>query len=72
MSCSTPCPPSHCFRIECLGIVLPLIAGVKVICHPTPLQPREIVSRITARTYATILLSTDTFVTQYARAGGKG
>jgi len=43
---------------------------VKVVCHPTPLQPREIVRRIRENN-ATILLSTDTFITQYARAGEK-
>jgi acyl-[acyl-carrier-protein]-phospholipid O-acyltransferase/long-chain-fatty-acid--[acyl-carrier-protein] ligase len=52
-------------------MLLPLIAGVKVVCHPTPLQPREIVRRI-REAGATILLSTDTFITQYARAGEPG
>jgi acyl-[acyl-carrier-protein]-phospholipid O-acyltransferase/long-chain-fatty-acid--[acyl-carrier-protein] ligase len=62
-----PLPAFHCFGLN-VGLVLPLIAGVKVVCHPTPLQPREIVRRI--REYgATILLSTDTFITQYARSG---
>jgi acyl-[acyl-carrier-protein]-phospholipid O-acyltransferase/long-chain-fatty-acid--[acyl-carrier-protein] ligase len=62
-----PLPAFHCFGLN-VGLVLPLLAGVKVVCHPTPLQPREIVRRI--REYgATILLSTDTFITQYARAG---
>jgi acyl-[acyl-carrier-protein]-phospholipid O-acyltransferase/long-chain-fatty-acid--[acyl-carrier-protein] ligase len=64
-----PLPAFHCFGLN-VGIVLPLIAGVKVVCHPTPLQPREIVSRI-RQTGATILLSTDTFISQYARAGEK-
>ncbi|MBN9555830.1 MAG: AMP-binding protein, partial [Alphaproteobacteria bacterium] len=50
---------------------LPLAAGVKVICHPTPLQPHEIVRRI-REMGATILLSTDTFITQYARVGESG
>ena len=50
------------------ALLLPLMAGVKVVCHPTPLQPREIVRRIREHG-ATILLSTDTFITQYARAG---
>ena len=64
-----PLPAFHCFGLN-VGILLPLIAGVKVICHPTPLQPREIVHRI-RENKATILLSTDTFITQYARAGEK-
>ena len=65
-----PLPVFHCFGLT-VGVLLPLIAGVKVICHPTPLQPREIVRRI-RDAHATILLSTDTFITQYARAGEPG
>ena len=64
-----PLPAFHCFGLN-VGLLLPLIAGVKVVCHPTPLQPREIVHRI-RENRATILLSTDTFITQYARAGEK-
>ncbi len=64
-----PLPAFHCFGLN-VGILLPLIAGVKVVCHPTPLQPREIVHRI-RQTGATILLSTDTFINQYARVGEK-
>ena len=60
-----PLPVFHCFGLT-VGTLLPLIGGVKVVSHPTPLQPREIVRRI--RHYgATILLSTDTFINQYAR-----
>ena len=62
-----PLPVFHCFGLT-VGTILPLIAGVKVVCHPTPLQPREIVRRIREHG-ATILLSTDTFINQYARAG---
>jgi len=64
-----PLPVFHCFGLS-VGTILPLVAGLKVICHPTPLQPREIVARI--RTHgATILLSTDTFIAQYGRAAGE-
>jgi acyl-[acyl-carrier-protein]-phospholipid O-acyltransferase/long-chain-fatty-acid--[acyl-carrier-protein] ligase len=65
-----PLPVFHCFGLV-VGILLPLIAGVKVVCHPTPLQPKEIVRRI-RRHGATILLSTDTFISQYARCGEAG
>ena len=65
-----PLPVFHCFGLT-VGMLLPLIAGVKVVCHPSPLQPREIVRRI-REMGATILLSTDTFITQYARAGESG
>src|ERR1700744_2770025 len=65
-----PLPVFHCFGLT-VGTLLPLIAGVKVVCHPTPLQPREIVRRI-RENRATILLSTDTFISQYGRAGEPG
>ena len=65
-----PLPTFHCFGLV-VGIFLPLLAGVKIVCHPTPLQPREIVRRI--RSYsASILLATDTFISQYARCGEDG
>ncbi|HWC62604.1 MAG TPA: AMP-binding protein, partial [Rhizomicrobium sp.] len=64
-----PLPAFHCFGLN-VGIILPLIAGVKAVCHPTPLQPKEIVRRI-AESKATILIATDTFITQYARAAEK-
>jgi acyl-[acyl-carrier-protein]-phospholipid O-acyltransferase/long-chain-fatty-acid--[acyl-carrier-protein] ligase len=60
-------PVFHCFGLT-VGTLVPLIAGVKVVCHPTPLQPREIARRIHGHG-ATILISTDTFINQYARAG---
>jgi acyl-[acyl-carrier-protein]-phospholipid O-acyltransferase/long-chain-fatty-acid--[acyl-carrier-protein] ligase len=63
-------PVFHCFGLT-VGTLLPLIAGVKVVCHPTPLQPKEIVRRI--RSFgATIIITTDTFINQYARAGEPG
>jgi len=65
-----PLPTFHCFGLT-VGSLMPLLLGIKVICHPTPLQPREIVRRI-RETKATILLSTDTFISQYARAGEPG
>jgi len=65
-----PLPVFHCFGLT-IGTILPLMAGVKQVCHPTPLQPKEIVRRIRSHG-ATILLSTDTFMHQYARAGDVG
>ncbi|MBV9043987.1 MAG: AMP-binding protein [Alphaproteobacteria bacterium] len=65
-----PLPTFHCFGLT-VGSLMPLILGIKVVTHPTPLQPREIVKRI-RETGATILLSTDTFISQYARAGDQG
>ena len=65
-----PLPIFHCFGLT-VGVVMPLLLGIKVVLHPTPLQPREIVRRI-KDSGATILLSTDTFISQYARAGDQG
>ena len=65
-----PLPTFHCFGLT-VGVVMPLLLGIKVVLHPTPLQPREIVRRI-KESGATILLSTDTFISQYARAGDQG
>ncbi|HEX2760760.1 MAG TPA: AMP-binding protein, partial [Rhizomicrobium sp.] len=65
-----PLPVFHCFGLS-VGTILPLVAGVKMVCHPTPLQPREIVHRI-RKHGITILLATDTFIAQYARAGEEG
>jgi acyl-[acyl-carrier-protein]-phospholipid O-acyltransferase/long-chain-fatty-acid--[acyl-carrier-protein] ligase len=65
-----PLPVFHCFGLS-VGTILPLLAGVKVVSHPTPLQPKEIVKRIKAHG-VTILLATDTFIAQYARAGEDG
>jgi len=65
-----PLPTFHCFGLT-VGSLMPLLLGIKVVCHPTPLQPKEIVRRI-RDSRATILLSTDTFISQYARAGEQG
>lgn len=63
-------PMFHCFGLN-TGVILPLMLGFKTVLHPTPLQPKEISRRI-RETGATILLSTDTFLSQYVRAGEDG
>ena len=65
-----PLPTFHCFGLTA-GAIMPLLLGLKAIYHPTPLQPHEIVRRVKAHG-ATMLLSTDTFMSQYARAGDQG
>ncbi len=65
-----PLPAFHCFGLT-VGSLMPLLLGIKVVCHPTPLQPREIVRRIDKHG-ATILVSTDTFIMQYARVAEPG
>ncbi|HEX4160755.1 MAG TPA: AMP-binding protein [Rhizomicrobium sp.] len=65
-----PLPTFHCFGLT-VGALMPLLLGIRSVLHPTPLQPREIARRI-RESGATILLSTDTFISQYARAGDHG
>jgi len=65
-----PLPTFHCFGLT-VGAILPLIAGVRAVFHPSPLQPREIANRL-EETESTILLATDTFIGQYARVAKEG
>ncbi len=65
-----PLPTFHCFGLT-VGAILPLMLGVKAVCHPTPLQAQTIAKRI-RQTKSTILLATDTFISQYARASDEG
>lgn len=65
-----PLPTFHCFGLT-VGALMPLLLGIPSVLHPTPLQPREIARRI-RESRATILLATDTFISQYARAGEPG
>ena len=60
-----PLPTFHSFGLT-VGALMPLYLGVNAVLHPTPRQPHEIVRRIKEHR-ATILLATDTFVSQYAR-----
>lgn len=64
-----PLPTFHCFGL--LGVLVPLLQGMKSVLHPTPLRPHEIVQRV-KETCASILLSTDTFMSQYARVAETG
>jgi len=63
-----PLPTFHSFGLT-VGALMPIYLGIKAVLHPTPRQPHEIVRRIREHR-ATILLATDTFVSQYARAAG--
>jgi acyl-[acyl-carrier-protein]-phospholipid O-acyltransferase / long-chain-fatty-acid--[acyl-carrier-protein] ligase len=65
-----PLPMFHCFGLNA-GVLLPIMLGFKTVLHPTPLQPKEIARRI-READATILITTDTFISQYARAGNEG
>jgi acyl-[acyl-carrier-protein]-phospholipid O-acyltransferase/long-chain-fatty-acid--[acyl-carrier-protein] ligase len=61
-----PLPTFHSFGLT-VGALMPVYLGVKGVLHPTPRQPREVVRRIREHR-ATIVLATDTFVSQYVRA----
>jgi acyl-[acyl-carrier-protein]-phospholipid O-acyltransferase/long-chain-fatty-acid--[acyl-carrier-protein] ligase len=65
-----PLPTFHCFGLT-VGALMPLFLGLKSVQHPSPLQARTIAKRV-HDTGATILLATDTFISQYARAGDQG
>ena len=65
-----PLPTFHCFGLT-VGAIMPMLIGIQSVLHPSPLQPREIAKRIRS-SGSTILLATDTFLSQYARAGDQG
>lgn len=62
-------PTFHCYGL--VGALLGLFTGTKMVLHPTPLRPHEIVKRV-KETCATIFFSTDTFMSQYARVAEPG
>ncbi len=66
-----PLPAFHCFGLDGRRL-MPLMLGLKSVQHPTPLQARTNCQARATTTGATILLSTDTFLSQYARAGDEG
>jgi acyl-[acyl-carrier-protein]-phospholipid O-acyltransferase/long-chain-fatty-acid--[acyl-carrier-protein] ligase len=65
-----PLPTFHSFGLT-VGALMPPYLGIKAVLHPTPRQPREIVRRVKAHK-ATILLATDTFISQYVRTSEPG
>jgi acyl-[acyl-carrier-protein]-phospholipid O-acyltransferase/long-chain-fatty-acid--[acyl-carrier-protein] ligase len=65
-----PLPTFHCFGLTG-GVLLPLLTGMKAFQYPSPLHVKQIPPLI-RDTKAAILLATDTFVNQYARAAEPG
>jgi acyl-[acyl-carrier-protein]-phospholipid O-acyltransferase/long-chain-fatty-acid--[acyl-carrier-protein] ligase len=65
-----PLPTFHCFGLT-VGALMPLLVGIKTVSHPSPLHVKEITKRVRL-TKSTILLATDTFISQYARASDEG
>lgn len=61
-----PLPTFHCYGLTA-GLLWPMMTGRPIVLHPSPLQTKVIPKRI-KETQATILLATDTFLQQYARA----
>ncbi len=65
-----PLPIFHCFGLTA-GVLLPLFAGMKAFEYPSPLHVKQIPPLI-KDSNASILLATDTFISQYARAAATG
>ena len=61
-----PLPAFHSFGLTG-GILLPLIQGLRSFQYPSPLH-YKIIPGLVKETGASVLLSTDTFVNQYARS----
>ena len=64
-----PLPTFHCYGLTA-GALWPILNGYPVVFHPSPLQTKIIPQRI-FETGATLMLATDTFLTQYMRAGSE-
>lgn len=61
-----PLPVFHCFGLTA-GVLLPVLLGKKCVLYPSPLH-YKIIPALARETRPTILLATDTFLRQYARA----
>ncbi len=61
-----PLPAFHSFGLNA-GIILPLVMGLRAFHYPSPLH-YKIIPGLVRETGATVLLSTDTFINQYARS----
>ncbi|MBO9709422.1 MAG: AMP-binding protein [Caulobacter sp.] len=61
-----PLPVFHCFGLTG-GVILPILRGMKAFQYPSPLHTKQI-PPLVKDTGASVLLATDTFVNQYARA----
>ena len=65
-----PLPMFHSFGLTA-ATLMPILNGMKTVLYPSPLHYKQVVREI-ARTKATFLLATDTFLTGYARAAEPG
>jgi acyl-[acyl-carrier-protein]-phospholipid O-acyltransferase/long-chain-fatty-acid--[acyl-carrier-protein] ligase len=65
-----PLPIFHVFGLTG-GVLLPLLTGMKAFEYPSPLHTKQI-PPLVKDSNASVLLATDTFVNQYARAAQPG
>ncbi|MBA3811567.1 MAG: AMP-binding protein [Caulobacteraceae bacterium] len=65
-----PLPIFHCFGLTG-GVLLPLMTGMKAFEYPSPLHVK-LIPPLIKDAGASLLLATDTFVNQYARAADAG
>jgi acyl-[acyl-carrier-protein]-phospholipid O-acyltransferase / long-chain-fatty-acid--[acyl-carrier-protein] ligase len=65
-----PLPMFHSFGLTAATLA-PLLNGVKVVLHPSPLQYRQVAKQV-ERSKATVMVATDTFLAGYIRAAEPG
>ncbi|MEM8552219.1 MAG: AMP-binding protein [Pseudomonadota bacterium] len=65
-----PLPIFHSYGLG-PGMIMPLVLGRRLVLHPSPLRAKEVAQRI-SETKPNVILATDTFLRQYARAGDPG
>ncbi len=61
-----PLPIFHCFGLTA-GAILPILRGLRSFQYPSPLHTK-IIPKLVQDSRASVLLATDTFINQYARA----
>ena len=65
-----PLPMFHSFGLTAATLA-PVLSGVKTVLYPSPLHYKQ-VAKLVARTHATVMLATDTFLAGYIRAAEPG
>lgn len=65
-----PLPTFHCYGLTA-GTLWPVLSGMPVVLHPSPLQTKTIAKRI-FKSKSSVLFATDTFLQQYMRASAEG